>query len=63
MRAEHFSEKEDVDGKGFRTIDYLGREGAAIKAFPAMEYYPDPKTAPYVKYSFLAKQTGTYQLD
>ncbi|MBQ3027954.1 MAG: glycosyl hydrolase 115 family protein, partial [Lachnospiraceae bacterium] len=63
MRAEHFSEKEDVDGKGFRTIDYLGREGAAIKAFPAMEYYPDPKTAPYVKYSFLAKRAGTYKLD
>ncbi len=63
MRAEHFSEKKDVDGKGFQAIDYLGREGAAIKAFPAMEYYENPKTAPYVKYTFMAKQTGTYKLD
>ncbi len=63
MRAEHFSEKKDVDGKGFQVISYLGREGAAVKAFPAMEYYDDPKTAPYVKYTFLAEQTGTYKLD
>lgn len=63
VRAEHFSEKKDVDGKGFQAIDYLGREGAAIKAFPAMEYYEDPMTAPYVKYTFIAKQIGTYKLD
>lgn len=63
MRAEHFSEKRDVDGKGFQVIDYLGREGAAVKAFPAMEYYVNPKAAPYVKYIFMAKQTGTYKLD
>ena len=28
---------ENVDGKGFEVIDYLGREGAGIKAFSPME--------------------------
>ncbi|MBQ8549122.1 MAG: glycosyl hydrolase 115 family protein [Lachnospiraceae bacterium] len=63
IRAEHFSEKRDVDGKGFRTIDYLGREGAALKAFPALESYSDAGTAPYVKYSFFASRGGSYKLD
>ena len=62
IRAEHFCEKKDVDGAGFGIIDYLGREGAAIKAFPAMRTYPDAKTAPYVKYSMIAEQAGTYKL-
>lgn len=60
--AEHFSEQKDVDGKGFRVISYLGREGAAIKAFPAMHSWMDAKTAPYVKYSLLAEKTGKYKL-
>lgn len=63
IRAEHFCEKKNVDGKGFLTIDYLGREGAAVKAFPTMENYPEVDTAPYVKYCFIAGQTGTYKLD
>lgn len=63
IRAEHFSEKKDVDGKGFQVISYLGREGAAVKAFPAMEVYENPENAPHVKYTFLAEQTGTYKLD
>ncbi len=63
IRAEHFSEKKDVDGEGFRTIDYLGREGAAVKAFPAMKSYPNPEQAPYVKYTFLASRTDTYKID
>lgn len=62
MAAGHFSEQKDVEGNGFRVIPYLGREGAAIKAFPAMRFYPDVKNAPYVKYSLLAEQTGKYQL-
>lgn len=63
MAAEHFNEKKDVDGNGFRVISYLGREGAAVKAFPTMGSYQDVTQAPYVKYSFLAKQTGNYRLD
>lgn len=62
IRAEHFSEKKDVDGKGFATIDYLGREGAAVKAFPPMERYADAKSAPYVKYAMIAERSGTYRL-
>lgn len=62
IRAEHFSEKKDVDGKGFAAIDYLGREGAAVKAFPPMETYTDAKSAPYVKYAVIAEQSGVYCL-
>ena len=63
IRAEHFSEKKEADGNGFRVISYLGREGAAIKSFPAMAVFENPNTAPYVKYTFIAKQTGLYKLD
>lgn len=63
IRAEHFSEKKDVNGKGFAVIDYLGREGAAVKAFPPMETYADAKSAPYVKYAMIAEQSGVYRLD
>jgi len=62
IRAEHFSEKKDIDGKGFAVIDYLGREGAAVKAFPPMEVYNDADKAPYVKYSMLAEKAGSYNL-
>lgn len=62
IRAEHFSEKKDVDGKGFAAIDYLGREGAAVKAFPPMETYADAGSAPYVKYAMIAEQSGVYRL-
>ncbi len=62
MAAEHFCEKKDVDNKGFRVISHLGREGAAIKAFPELSVYEDAKTAPYVKYSLLAGKSGSYKL-
>lgn len=63
IAAEHFSGQRDVDGKGFRVISYLGREGAAVKAFPAMCPWQNAKEAPYVKYSLLAEQTGSYKLE
>ena len=63
ISAEHFSEKKDVDGDGFAAIAYLGREGAAVKAFPAMKSYADAEHAPYVKYSMIAQKSGTYHMD
>lgn len=61
--AEHFSEQKDVDGKGFRVVSYLGREGAAVKAFPQTEAWPDAKCAPYLRYDLIAGQTGVYCLE
>lgn len=61
--AEHYNEKKDVNGKGFQLINYLGREGAALKAFPAMDSYPEGLNAPYVGYSFLAERSGLYHVD
>ncbi len=63
IAAEHFSGQKDVDGKGFRVVSYLGREGAAVKAFPEMFAWTEAKRAPYVKYSFLAEHTGSYKLE
>lgn len=61
--AEHFCEKKDVEGNGFSAVLHLGREGSAIKAFPSMKSYENAKEAPYVRYAFVAEQTGDYQLD
>ena len=36
MKACDYAAKEDLDNQGFRVIQYLGREGSAIKAFPSM---------------------------
>ncbi len=62
IAAGHFSGQKDVDGMGFRVISYLGREGAAVKAFPAMRSYGETEEAPYVRYSLLAEKTGQYKL-
>lgn len=62
IRAEHFSGKREIEGKGFAVIDYLGREGAAVKAFPPMEVYEKAENAPFVKYSMIAENSGDYQL-
>ena len=62
IRAEHFSESRDVEGEGFKVIDYLGREGAALKAFPPMEDYTKKQKVPFVKYSMIAEKSGDYQL-
>lgn len=61
--AEKYNEKRDVDGCGFETISYLGREGSAIKSFPAMKNYADVTKAPYVKYAVLVNTTGEYDID
>ncbi|MBR5349142.1 MAG: glycosyl hydrolase 115 family protein [Lachnospiraceae bacterium] len=53
----------DLSGHGFRTIEHLGREGSAIKAFPPMAYYPDPEHAPYVSYEMVAETDGDYAVD
>lgn len=63
INAEHYCEKKDVDGNGFCIISYLGREGSAIKVLPEMRSYLNEIKTPYVRYSMIAEQTGTYKLD
>ena len=60
--AEHFSEKKDVEAGGFCVIPGLGREGAAVKALPAMVRYESAERSPYVRYSMVAEETGDYDL-
>ena len=61
--AASYSGKKDVSGGGFLTIDHLGREGSAIKAFPPMAHYPDPASAPSVQYTMIAEGEGEYAAD
>lgn len=63
IAAEHFSEQKDVDGKGFRVVSHLGREGAAVKAFPQTEVWPEAKKASYLRYDLLVGRTGAYCLE
>ena len=62
IQAEHFRDKYDTDEGAFLVVRHLGREHSAIKAFPSMMTYPDPKSAPSVTYSFIAAESGTYEL-
>lgn len=63
IRAEHFCGRRDADGGGFRTVDFLGREGAAVKAFPPERFWEDPERAPRLQYALLAERAGRYQLE
>ena len=63
IKAEDFKENRKVDGAGFETVYYLGREGSAIKSFPSMNVYNDPEAAPFVSYEFSADEEGEYELD
>ncbi len=60
--ASHYMEKKDVAGEGFQTIAYLGREQAAIKAFPPMKTWTDQSDIPYVKYGVYTKCPGDYEM-
>ena len=60
--AEHYIEKKDVEGACFEVIKDLGREHDAIKALPMNSCFNDVKSAPFVKYGVIAKESGEYNL-
>lgn len=60
MEAAHFARKQDVEGKGFQVISYLGRMGDAVKAFPVTESWIGRKEAPFLQYDFAAEKEGSY---
>ena len=77
INAADCAENHKVDGNGFETIDFLGREGSAIKAFPPMKSYElfadekeDSSTdwnsssskVPYVAYEVSVAEVGAYDI-
>lgn len=48
----------------WRIIEYLGREGSAVKCFPTTkDYTKDSEAVPYIRYDFIADRAGEYNLE
>ncbi len=62
VRTSEFAENKKVDGNGFEIVEFLGREGAAIKAFPPMKTYEGAENAPYVSYNVTVDEAGEYDV-
>ena len=60
MEASHFARKQDVEGKGFRVIEGLGRMGDAVKAFPVTESWIGREALPCLRYDFAVREEGDY---
>nr|WP_297708895.1 glycosyl hydrolase 115 family protein [uncultured Butyrivibrio sp.] len=62
FRASEFDFGHLVDDNGFEVIEFLGREGNAIKALPPMRTYASAQDAPYVSYNVRADEAGEYDI-
>ncbi|SFB72897.1 glycosyl hydrolase 115 family protein [Butyrivibrio sp. YAB3001] len=62
FKADKFVENKKEGGNGFEVVDFLGREGSAIKAFPSMASYEDSKEAPSVTYKVNVSEDGEYDV-
>ncbi|WP_026662958.1 glycosyl hydrolase 115 family protein [Butyrivibrio proteoclasticus] len=68
INAADFTDNHKADGNGFEAIEFLGREGSAIKAFPPMKSYESGDNAgnkadiPYVTYEFAVDEAGEYDV-
>lgn len=62
IEAEHFESKTDIDEKGWKVIQHLGRNGSAIKAFPININWLLKEEKPFVQYSCITRQEGEYIL-
>lgn len=76
IEAEHFADKKDVAGRGFKVLTPYGRNGSAVKLFPSTTDFSKGKEIsdnakklpfkendlPYVEYRFFAESEGDYEL-
>ncbi|GFI23505.1 hypothetical protein IMSAGC011_02294 [Lachnospiraceae bacterium] len=62
MNADGFVEQKDIGEEGFAVIAHLGRMGSAVKAFPVTKSWTDTVNAPYLRYTFAAKNTADYNV-
>lgn len=64
IEAQHFAEKHDISGFNITILEGYGKSRNAIKVLPPLhDTFDSEKDAPYVEYSFYAKESGTYDLD
>lgn len=60
--AKDFADNKHIGENGFEVVEYLGREGSAIKSFPAMKTYDKAAEAPFVSYEVNADEDGEYDV-
>lgn len=63
MEAEHYADKQDVPGFGFRRLDDYGRTLSAMKVLPHKYDFSEVQERPYLMYRFVAEQDGIYHAD
>lgn len=63
MLAKNYIQKSDVCEGAFEVLSPYGRTGSAVKVFPATANFVYKPDKPYVEYSFVASQNGTYNLE
>ncbi|WP_029324542.1 glycosyl hydrolase 115 family protein [Butyrivibrio sp. AE3004] len=62
INANDFTEKKDTKDGSFEVVDYLGREGSAIKVLPPAIHFKDWETAPFIKYNVFVNNSDEYTL-
>ncbi len=60
--ADSFTDNKHTDEAGFEVVDFLGREGSAIKSFPAEKQFDRAEDAPFVSYEVNADENGEYDV-
>ena len=63
MEACHYAEAIPFDGGCYERIKYLGRMRGAVKCFPVTADYTGRAGAPCIKYNFISKNGGTYNIE
>ncbi|MRH41544.1 alpha-glucuronidase [Aquibacillus halophilus] len=68
IEAEHYSvNKEATNQQGdvnrFEVLQEYGKTLSAVKAFPTTEYFTVEQDAPYLEYSFVVQEAGSYELE
>lgn len=62
MPASHYQDSAESGDGYFLTIQPYGRYGSAIRTMPVTKDFSYEKERPWVRYSFVARQTGKYRL-
>ncbi len=63
MEACHYKEAISVDGGCYERVKYLGRMRGAVKCFPVTADYTGKAESPYIRYDFISKDGGTYNIE
>lgn len=63
FNASHFADTHFVDETGYRIVKYLGREKDAVKCIPTLTDFTNAYDKPYLRYDFVASESGKYTLE